>query len=476
MNSIVPVILSGGSGSRLWPISRSMYPKQLLPLVSDRTMLQETALRVAPDDLLSAPLIVCNEEHRFIVAEQLRAIDVEPVAILLEEEGRNTAPAAVLAALRVMEEDKDAFILLLPSDHVIGKPEVFRQAIALGARAAAKGQFVTFGITPNAPETGYGYIRRCANCDDLEGVYAVEAFYEKPDVARATAYLESGDYYWNSGMFLMPAALLLEEAKTLIPDVVKACEAAMKGRASDLDFERPAAEAFASSPAISIDYGIMEKTDRTVILPVDMGWSDVGAWSALWDLGTKDDEGNSVRGDALLVGVQDSLIRADGASVAAVNVDNLIIVTTKDMVLVADRNQAQDVKKIVEKLGQEGRSEQHHQTITHRPWGSFESVDVGKGYQVKRLTVKPGAILSLQKHAHRSEHWVVVQGTAGVVCGERELTLQANESVYIPVGTIHRLENPGDKLLHVIEVQTGDYLGEDDIERFEDVYGRKEQK
>lgn len=472
MHRIVPTILSGGSGSRLWPVSRMMCPKQLLPLVSDRSMLQETALRVGSEFGFAPPIIVCNERHRFMVAEQLRDAGVQPHAILLEPTGKNTAPAAILAAARIVEDDEDALILLLPSDHAIEDSEAFRDAIALGRKAASQGNFVTFGIRPNAPKTGYGYIRRGAPVDGLEDIYSVDAFIEKPNENVARAYLETGEYYWNSGIFLFPAKILLEEAENLLPEAYNACRAAIRGRQEDFDFERPDAEAFARSPSISIDYGIMEKTKRAAVLPVDMGWNDVGTWSSLWELEEKDAEGNSVRGDAILESVSNSMIRADAASVAAVGVDDLIIVTTKDFVLVAAKDQAQQVGQIVEKLKDANRSEHLDQTIVHRPWGSFETVDAGDRFQVKRLTVRSGAKLSLQKHAHRSEHWVVVQGTAQVVRGDQEFILQENESVYIPVGTVHRLANPGEETLHVVEVQIGSYLGEDDIVRIEDTYGR----
>lgn len=475
MNSITPVILSGGSGSRLWPVSRLAYPKQLLPLVSDKSMLQETVRRVGPDNGFAAPLIVANEQHRFIIAEQLREINIEPRAIMLEPEGRNTAPASVLAALRALEDNEDAVILVLPSDHVITDEDAFLAAIKTGMGAATQGKLVTFGIVPSTPKTGYGYIKKGAVCEGLGGVFRVDAFVEKPDAEQARGYIDSGDYAWNSGIFLLPAAEFLKEAEAFIPEVLKACRRSIEDRKTDFDFERPEPLAFARSPSISIDNGVMEKTERAAVVPVDMGWSDVGTWSALWALGPVDDHGNTTRGDVQLLDVAGSLVRADGASVAAIGVENLVIVTTKDMVLVADRARVEDVKKIVDELDRQGRDEHLYHTVVHRPWGSFESVDAGARFQVKRLIVKPGAKLSLQMHHHRSEHWVVVQGIAGVTCGDCELTLQENESVYIPAETRHRLENPGDQPLHVIEVQTGSYLGEDDIVRFEDTYGRENE-
>ncbi|KAA0593802.1 mannose-1-phosphate guanylyltransferase/mannose-1-phosphate guanylyltransferase/mannose-6-phosphate isomerase [Azospirillum lipoferum] len=485
---IVPVLLSGGTGSRLWPLSRELYPKQFLPLCSDRTMLQDTALRVSAQSsskgpsstqpssgaeaVFSAPLVICNQEHRFLAAEQLRQSRCTPRGIILEPAGRNTAAACALAALAVTAEDPDALLLILPADHEIRDAEAFRRAVAIAARAAQAGRLVTFGITPTRPETGYGYIRRGHSMDEADGAYNVAAFVEKPSLEVAERYLAEGTYAWNSGMFLFPAARLLAELERHAPAVLAACREALDQGSKDLDFFRLDAAAFAKAPSISIDYAVMERTDRAAVVPCEIGWTDVGAWSALWDVGNKDGEGNVVVGDVLLEGARDCYVRSDNHLTAVVGVENAVVVVVDDAVLVADRSQAQDVKRIVDRLKAEGRSESVSHRRVHRPWGSYQSLHTGDRFQVKSLTIAPGSRLSLQKHHHRAEHWVVVNGTALVTRGEEQVMVYENQSIYIPIGTVHRLENPGKVPLTIIEVQSGSYLGEDDIVRLEDVYGR----
>ncbi|MGM0855819.1 MAG: mannose-1-phosphate guanylyltransferase/mannose-6-phosphate isomerase [Pseudomonadota bacterium] len=475
---IHPVILSGGSGSRLWPLSRAGYPKQFLALHGDTetTMLQATAQRVNGEGF-APPLMVCNEEHRFIVAEQLRVANIIPQDIILEPVGRNTAPAVAAAALRLSEQDPDAVILVMPSDHVILDEPAFLAAVNKAANAAADGALVTFGITPSGPETGYGYIQRGKEWggEIIEDVYQVAQFVEKPDLATAQHYLESGDYVWNSGIFLFSARTYLTALETLQPAMLEATQKALNLSQQDLSFCRLDAEAFAASPSDSIDYAVMERVDNTAVVPVEMGWSDLGAWSALWEIEPQDENGNVTRGDVLLDNTRNSYIYAEHAMVAATGVDDLIIVATDDAVLVADRNNAQDVKKLVEKLKEQGRGEHNLHTTVHRPWGCYRGIDLGERHQVKRITVNPGERLSLQMHYHRAEHWIVASGTALVTCGDKEFLLRENESTYIPMGETHRLENPGKVPLQLIEVQSGSYLGEDDIVRFEDGYGRSPQ-
>lgn len=471
--AITPVILSGGSGTRLWPVSRRLYPKQLLPLASALSMLQETALRAGPDAGFAAPLIVANDEHRFIIAEQLRAIEVSPEAILLEPEPKNTAPAIALAALRLAGTDPDRLMLVLPSDHVIKDRNAFHATIECARAAAEAGHLVTFGITPERAETGYGYIEAGEPLDQAKGCLRVAAFVEKPDASRAADYLASGRYYWNSGMFLMRAGRYLEELAAHAPGMLDACRAAMDKRRIDLDFERPDATAFAATPSNSIDYAIMEKTDRAAMTPADIGWSDLGSWAALWDIADRDGDGNAVNGDVLAIDVRNSLMRADGPAIAALGVEDMVIVSTKDIVLVTTRERAQEVKRLVDRIEAEGRTEHLLHPLVYRPWGSYETTDAGPRFQTKRIVVKPGEKLSLQKHFHRAEHWIVVQGTARVTCDEEIILLSENESTYIPLGAVHRLENPGKIPLHLIEVQSGAYLGEDDIVRLEDTYGRQ---
>ena len=471
---VQPVILSGGSGTRLWPMSRAEYPKQLLPLLSERTLLQEAALRVADRDRFAAPFIVANDEHRFIVAEQLRLAGVTPRAIVLEPLGRNTAPACGVAALMLAESDPEALMLVMPSDHAIADIAAFQQAIAQAAMAARQGRLVTFGIKADRPETGYGYIKRGAALAGVPGAFAVAGFVEKPDREHAEAFLRSGDYSWNSGIFLFPVGVLLKELERLQPAMLAACQAAIAKAKRDLDFLRLDRAAFAQAPANSIDYAVMEHTPQAAVVPAEMGWSDVGTWDALWQIGNgaKDSQGNLTIGDVILEETQNCYVRSEQGLVTALGVDDLVIVATGDAVMVAKRERAQEVKRIIARLEQDGRSELLTHPLVHRPWGTYRSIHSGERVQVKHIMVKPGGILSLQMHHHRAEHWVVVTGTAKVTKGNEELILHENESTFIPIGTRHRLENPGKIPLHLIEVQSGSYLGEDDIIRFDDTYGR----
>jgi mannose-1-phosphate guanylyltransferase / mannose-6-phosphate isomerase len=469
---IHPVILSGGSGTRLWPMSRAQYPKQLLPLVSEHTLLQEAGLRVADKVQFAAPVIVANDEHRFIVAEQLRLAGCTPRAIVLEPLGRNTAPACCVAALILAQAAPDALMLVMPSDHAITDLPAFQAAVARAADAAAKGRLVTFGITASRPETGYGYIQRGKALAGMKDAFEVAGFVEKPDRARAEAYLKSGDYSWNSGIFLFPVGLLLSELERLQPEMVTAAKAAVAKAKRDLDFLRLDRDAFAKAPSNSIDYAVMEHTPHAAIVPVEMGWSDVGTWDALWMVGNQDAAGNVTAGDVIATDVKNSYLRTESGLLAVLGVDDLVVVATADAVLVTCRDRAQDIKQIVAKLERDGRSELATHLLVHRPWGTYRSIHNGDRVQVKHIMVKPGGILSLQMHHHRAEHWVVVNGTAKVTKGNEELVLHENESTFIPMGTRHRLENPGKIPLHLIEVQSGSYLGEDDIVRYDDTYGR----
>ncbi|HVJ52737.1 MAG TPA: mannose-1-phosphate guanylyltransferase/mannose-6-phosphate isomerase [Aliidongia sp.] len=470
---IYPVILSGGSGTRLWPMSRSAYPKQLLPLLSELSLLQETVRRVAGRPMLSAPLILANDEHRFIIAEQLRQIEVKPRTIMLEPIARNTAPAAAAAAIYLASIDPDALMLIMPSDHIVADTEAFRHALEIGRQAAAGGKLVTFGITPERPETGYGYIRQGAGLA-IDGAFDVAAFVEKPDLAHAESYIASGDYTWNSGIFLFPVKTYLEELEARHPEMVTAARDAVAKAKADLDFLRLDGDAFGAAPSESIDYAVMEHTKNAAVVPVSMGWNDVGAWDALWEVSPKktEEHGNVEIGDVVAVDCRGSYFRVEEGLLAAFGVEDMIVVATADAVLVAPKNRAQDVKQLIDKLKADKRSELTHLSTVHRPWGTYRTIHMGDRVQVKHIVVKPGAKLSLQKHHHRAEHWVVVRGTALVVRGDEEIMLSENQSTYIPLGTQHRLVNPGRIPLHLIEVQSGSYLGEDDIVRIEDTYGR----
>ncbi|HNQ04101.1 MAG TPA: mannose-1-phosphate guanylyltransferase/mannose-6-phosphate isomerase [Thiobacillaceae bacterium] len=469
--SLYPVILSGGSGTRLWPMSRAALPKQLLPLAGERTMVQETLLRLSGVPDMGAPLVICNDDHRFLIAEQLREIGMQATGIFLEPVGRNTAPAAAVAALHLLQQDPEATMLLLPADHLIRDVAAFHNAIATALRAVEAGCLATFGIVPDAPETGYGYIQQGETLE-VGGAYRVARFVEKPSRDKAETFLAEGGYFWNSGMFLFRCSQFIQELRQHRPDILGACEASLRAGVHDLDFCRLDRDTFAACPTDSIDYAIMERTKRAAVVPVSMGWNDIGAWSALWDVGGKDAAGNVARGDVHLVDVHNSLVRAESRMVAAIGVHDLIVVETPDAVLVADRNRTQEVKQVVEHLKRSGRSEHEFHTRVYRPWGWYEGIDAGERFQVKRIMVKPGEKLSLQMHHHRAEHWVVVSGTARVTCDDRVMILSENQSTYIPLGSTHRLDNPGKLPLHLIEVQSGSYLGEDDIVRFEDIYKR----
>lgn len=477
MALIHPVILSGGSGTRLWPLSREHYPKQLLCLLGEGTLLQQTLRRLDGLEGVADPILVCNEEHRFLVAEQVRQIGRSPAGILLEPVGRNTAPAATLAALTVLRRDPQGLMLLMPSDHVIRDEVAFRKAVLEGMRLAVQDWLVTFGIVPASPETGYGYIRRGIPIDGEATDRAlissrVEGFTEKPDIETALRYLESGDYLWNSGMFLMRADLWLTELERHRPDILQACRLAYEQGRADGDFYRVGREAFLACPSDSIDYAVMEKTNRAAVVPLDAGWSDIGAWPALWQAAERDEAGNVRRGDVYTHETHDSLLISEYRLLAAVGLKDLIVVETPDAVLVAHKDYAQQVRDIVERLKTDSRSETLMHRRVYRPWGSYEGLDAGERFQVKRLVIKPGASISLQLHHHRAEHWVVVRGTARVTRGDEVFILTENQSTYIPIGVKHRLENPGTIPLEIIEVQSGSYLGEDDIVRFEDQYNR----
>lgn len=472
MKILHPVILSGGSGSRLWPMSRTLFPKQLLALTSEHSMLQETLLRLKSFNDAVEPSIVCNQEHRFLIAEQVRSIGVTPKFLMLEPVARNTAAAVASAALHLAQYDPRAVMLVLPADHVISDTPAFCEAVEQAVVAAQAGRLVTFGIQPHYVETGYGYIRRGAALDSPRGAYEVQGFVEKPDQETALRYIESGEYFWNSGMFVFTAEDLLAEMERHCPEVVVACREAITGGYDDLDFFRLDTDAFARCPAVSIDCAVMEKTDQAVIIPVDMKWSDVGSWSALWEASPKDSRGNSISGEVYLHDTHNSYIRSGKRLVAAVGLENMIVVETADAILVASRDHAQDVKKIVEQLQREGRTEQHCHRKVYRPWGSYECIEDGDRFQVKRLIVKPGEQSSMQKHFHRAEHWIVVKGTAEVTIDGVSHLVTENESIYIPQTAEHRIHNPGRIPLHFVEVQSGAYLGEDDIIRTDDNYGR----
>ncbi|HEX7643189.1 MAG TPA: mannose-1-phosphate guanylyltransferase/mannose-6-phosphate isomerase [Burkholderiaceae bacterium] len=469
---IHPVILAGGSGTRLWPLSRESTPKQLLPLLSERTMLQQTVERARMVEEGAAPIVVCGTEHRFLVAEQLREIGVTPLAILLEPCGRNTAPAAAVAAMSLLAKDPEAVMLLMPADHAIADEAAFRQAVQRGLPCAAAGRLVTFGVVPESAHTGYGYIRQGAPVPDMPGCFAIDRFVEKPDAATAQALVATNDYCWNSGMFLFRAADYLAKLERARPAIARQCERAFRDAYRDLDFERLDEVPFQECPAESIDCAVMEGGRDGVVVPVEMGWSDVGSWPALFALLSPDEDGNVLRGDVYVDEVKTSMVRADGRYVAVIGVEDLIVVETKDAVLVAHKDSAQDVRQVVDDLKKRSRREHVDHTTVFRPWGHYEGLDSGNRFQVKRIMVKPGGKLSLQMHHHRAEHWVVVAGTARVTRGDNVTLLTENESTYIPIGTPHRLENVGKVPLHLIEVQSGSYLGEDDIVRLDDIYHR----
>jgi len=472
MGKVTPVLLSGGTGTRLWPLSREAYPKQLLPLIDHETLLQGTAKRVATSELFADLLVIANAEHRFVIAEQLRAIDANVSRVVLEPFGRNTAPAAAVAALLAAKDDPEALILLLPADHSIADTLAFQSAVRVGVEAARRGTLVLFGIRPTSPSTGYGYIHLGDDLPDVAGVRTVQGFTEKPDVATAQTYVRSGHYAWNSGIFLLPARVFLAELDRYEPEMLKACKDALAQATSDLDFLRLDQRSFERVRSISIDYAVMERTDKAAVVPVDFPWSDIGAWSALWEIGTKDQAGNVIIGDAVAEASSGCYIRGEGQLVTALGVQDLIIVATPDAVLVTAKAHDQDVKKIVDRLKDMGRTAATQSIRVHRPWGFYQAVHSGDRFQVKCITVKPGAKLSLQKHYHRAEHWVVVNGTALVTRNNEQHLVGENESIYLPLGCIHRLENPGRLPLNLIEVQSGPYLGEDDIVRIEDVYAR----
>ncbi|WP_044874953.1 mannose-1-phosphate guanylyltransferase/mannose-6-phosphate isomerase [Pseudomonas sp. LFM046] len=465
-----PVIMAGGSGSRLWPLSRQLNPKQFLPLADDTfSMLQATIRRLDGLDA-AVPRLICNEQHRFLAAEQLRQLGLEQAQIMLEPVGRNTAPAIALAALQSLGEADDPILLVLAADHLIQDVPAFHAGVHAALQLAEQGKLVTFGIVPNRPETGYGYIEKGVAAGDSG--FVVNRFVEKPDLKTAEKYVLDGSYMWNSGMFMFRASRYLEELECFRPDILAACRLALAGGAQDMYFTRVDQAAFTSCPEDSIDYAVMEKTADAVMVPLDVGWSDIGSWSALWDVSGKDGMGNVFKGDVLAQGTHNTFVHADSRLVATVGVDDLVVVETKDAVLVAHKDKVQDVKKIVDQIKQDGRHEHINHREVYRPWGVYDCIDSGPRYQVKRITVQPGARLSVQMHHHRAEHWIVVSGTAKVTNGETTYLVTENQSTYIPIGQVHALENPGKIPLELIEVQSGSYLGEDDIVRLEDVYGR----
>ncbi|MBV6750865.1 mannose-1-phosphate guanylyltransferase/mannose-6-phosphate isomerase [Pseudomonas chlororaphis] len=466
---IVPVIMAGGFGSRLWPISRQQHPKQFLPLIDDSSMLQTTIRRL--EGLTSVPpQLICNEQHRFLAAEQLRQIGLEDANILLEPEGRNTAPAIALAAMRVMQDGKDPVILVLAADHYIQDVSAFHASVLTALPFAESGRLVVFGINPTSPETGYGYIEQGMSLDG--GGYEVKKFVEKPKLSVAEGYLKQGGFLWNSGMFLFRASSFLKELKFFQPEIFDICREALSEGEEDLHFTRINAKIFSACPDLSVDYAVMEKTANSVVVPMGAGWSDIGSWSALWDVGSKNEDGNILKGDVLVHDTRNTYVHSESRLVTAVGVNDLVIVETKDSILIAHKDSVQDVKVIVDKLKSKNRSEFLCHREVYRPWGSYDSIDKGNRYQVKRISVRPGAKLSVQMHHHRAEHWVVVSGTAKVTNGKESYLVTENQSTYIPIGQVHALENPGKLPLELIEVQSGSYLGEDDIVRFEDRYGR----
>jgi mannose-1-phosphate guanylyltransferase len=475
-NKIIPVIMCGGSGTRLWPLSRAQFPKQFLPLVNDTSMLQDTLARLPSEH--QAPVFICNEEHRFLVAEQVKQTDNTKSTILLEPEGRNTAPAVALAALDALVDNDDALLLVLAADHVIKDKDKFHQAVGTATVAATQGKLVTFGIVPTHAETGYGYIQKGSKQkgqNDLQqgnDTYQVAKFVEKPDVETAQGYLASGDYLWNSGMFLFKASRYLEELDKFRPDILSACRASVEKVEKDLDFTRPDRESFLQCPDESIDYAVMEKTEDAIVVPLDAGWSDVGSYSALWEVCQQDAQHNVIKGDVIAHDTSNSYIHSQNKLITTLGVDNLVVIDTPDAVLIANKDKVQNVKEIVNVLKAQQRNESTVHREVYRPWGKYDSVDTGERFQVKRITVNPGAKLSVQMHHHRAEHWIIVSGTAKITLDEKTFLLSENQSTYIPIGVVHALENPGKLPLEMIEVQSGSYLGEDDIVRLEDKYGR----
>ena len=470
---IIPIIMAGGSGTRLWPLSRSLYPKQFLPLINENSLLQETLKRLDGLNCLP-PVIVSNNEHRFIVAEQLRQFGVDDFQIILEPVGRNTAPAVALAALKSLELHGDHHMLVLAADHAIQDIEAFHAAVLAAEQESVDNKLVTFGIVPTKPETGYGYIKKGEQVKN--SVFKVNSFVEKPDLETAKNYLEQKCYLWNSGMFMFKASVYLDELKKFRPDILAACKESLSSASTDLDFIRLNSDVFAECPDESIDYAVMEKTQDCVVIPLDADWSDIGSWTSLWEISEKDEHENVSHGDVINYNSRNNYIYSEGSLISTVGVNNLIIVQTKDALLVAQQDNVQDIKKIVEILKKQKRSEHISHREVYRPWGRYDSVERGDRYQVKRITVKPGECLSTQMHHHRAEHWVVVAGTAKVTCGERTFFVTENESTFIPIGTVHTLENPGKIPLEVIEIQSGVYLGDDDIVRLSDKYGRVEDK
>ena len=469
-----PVVLAGGTGSRLWPKSRAALPKQFLSLTSDNTMLQDTILRL-PRAKMDPPLFICNEDHRFLAAEQLRVANIDYDSIILEPVGRNTAPAIALAALRAVQQGEDPVLLILAADHLISDHQAFHAAVDKATTLANEGKLVTFGVVPTEAHIGYGYIKSGTGINDIG--FEVAEFVEKPDLSTAQAYLQSGEYYWNSGMFMFKASVYLQELSEHAPDIFAACTLAMENTDKDMTFIRVDADAFAKCPDDSIDYAVMENTSHACMVPLDAGWNDVGSWTSLWETSkNKDVSGNVVVGDAILDGVSNSYINSEQRLIAVIGLDDVVVVETKDAVMVANKHKVQDIKNVVNQLKAEKRPEFEFHREVFRPWGSYDSIDNGQRYQVKRISVKPGEKLSVQMHHHRAEHWIVVSGTANVTVGEETRLVTENESIYIPIGEIHALENPGKILLELIEVQSGSYLGEDDIVRFSDRYGRVDSK
>ncbi|MDH4570908.1 mannose-1-phosphate guanylyltransferase/mannose-6-phosphate isomerase [Pseudomonas sp. BN414] len=471
---MIPVILSGGSGSRLWPLSRKQYPKQFLALAGDQTLFQQTLQRLCFEGMQPA-VLVANQDHRFIVQEQLDAIGLQPQSMLLEPFGRNTAPAVAIAAMQLVAEGRDELMLVLPADHVLRDQEAFQQALALASSAAEKGEMVLFGVPAERPETGYGYIRSKVDGALPEGISRVAQFVEKPNEAKAREYVESGDYFWNSGMFLFRASRFLEELKQHDVDIYDTCLLALERSKRDGVAVSIDSATFACCPDNSIDYAVMEKTSRACVVPLSAGWNDVGSWSSIWEVHEKDNNGNVTKGDVVVQDSHNCLVHGNGKLVSVIGLDDVVVVETKDAMMIAHKDRVQDVKKLVNKLDADGRSETQNHCAVYRPWGSYDSVDMGGRFQVKHITVKPGAQLSLQMHHHRAEHWIVVSGTAQVTCDDKVFLLTENQSTYIPIASVHRLANPGKIPLEIIEVQSGSYLGEDDIERLDDVYGRAPQ-